>query len=439
MNRIYSSFTSIAFLAVAISINAQAKKMLTLDEAVSLGIQNSKNLKIDQAKIDMATANYLEAKNNRLPSFKVSASALALANANVDLKILKPAENGGGASPKANSAFYGNVSASLPIFTGGRIKYGIQSAEYLIEASKLITENDKLGIAYNVSQAYNNLFKASQQIKFLEDNLTASQKRDESFQKLEDNGIIARNDKLKANLQTSNIELQLLDANNNFNIANINMDLLLGLPDETEIEIDPNYISELTENQPVSYYLNQAISQRKDVQALDYKRRAAELGTKAAKAESLPTIALTGGYVAAEIPKILTITNAANIGVGVQYNIDNLWKKNSSLMKSTATEQQLSATNELLNDQIKLEVNRDYQNAEFSKKRITVYEKVAAQANENYRVTKNKFDNGLATITELLDADTAQISANVNVVNAQADAALAYRKLLQTTGILTLN
>ncbi|MCZ2082920.1 MAG: TolC family protein [Flavobacteriales bacterium] len=439
MKKIYSSIVVLGFSAIGITAQAQAKRLLTLDEAVRLGIQNSKNLKIDQAKIEEATANYLEAKNNRLPSLKVSGSALALGNANVDLKVLKPSENGGSAAPKANSAFYGNVSASLPLYTGGKIKYGIQSAEYLIEASKLSTENDKLAIAYTISQAYNNLFKASQQIKVLEDNLTASQKRDESFQKLENNGIIARNDKLKANLQTSNIELQLLEANNNFNIANINMDILLGLPDATEIEIDPNYISELTENQPVSFYLNQAVSQRKDVQALDYQRRAAELGTKAAKAESLPTIALTGGYVAAEIPKILTITNAANIGLGIQYNIDNLWKKNSSLMRATATEKQLSASNELLTDQIKLEINRDYQNSEFAKRKITVYEKAAAQANENYRVTKNKFDNGLATITELLDADTAQISANVNVVNAKADAALAYRKLLQTTGILTLN
>lgn len=439
MKKIYSSIVVLGFSAIGITAQAQAKRLLTLDEAVRLGIQNSKNLKIYQAKIEEATANYLEAKNNRLPSLKVSGSALALGNANVDLKVLKPSENGGSAAPKANSAFYGNVSASLPLYTGGKIKYGIQSAEYLIEASKLSTENDKLAIAYTISQAYNNLFKASQQIKVLEDNLTASQKRDESFQKLENNGIIARNDKLKANLQTSNIELQLLEANNNFNIANINMDILLGLPDATEIEIDPNYISELTENQPVSFYLNQAVSQRKDVQALDYQRRAAELGTKVAKAESLPTIALTGGYVAAEIPKILTITNAANIGLGIQYNIDNLWKKNSSLMRATATEKQLSASNELLTDQIKLEINRDYQNSEFAKRKITVYEKAAAQANENYRVTKNKFDNGLATITELLDADTAQISANVNVVNAKADAALAYRKLLQTTGILTLN
>jgi coproporphyrinogen III oxidase-like Fe-S oxidoreductase len=56
--------------------------------------------------------------------------------------------------------------------------------------------------------------------------------------------VIARNDRLKANLQTSNIELQLLEAKNNYNIANINMDLLLGLPETTEIEVDQNYIEE---------------------------------------------------------------------------------------------------------------------------------------------------------------------------------------------------
>lgn len=438
MKRIYRYWVVFSLIGMGTTSLAQERITLTIEQAVNLGIKNSKNLKIDQAKIDQATANYIEAKNNRLPSLNVSASALALANANVDLKVLKPSSTGEAGAPKANSAFYGNVSASLPIFAGGRIKYGIQSAEYLIEASKLSTENDQLAVAFNVSQAYNNLFKAAQQIKVLEDNLSASQKRDESFQKLEDNGIIARNDKLKANLQTSNIELQLLDAKNNYNIANINMNLLLGLPDGTEIEIDPNYITELSENHPVSYYLNQAISQRKDLQSLDYQRRAAELGTKAAKAENLPTIAITGGYIAAQIPKILTITNAANIGLGVRYNIDNLWKKNSSLLRATATENQLTASNELLNDQIKLEINRDYQNSEFSKKRVMVYEKVAAQANENFRVTKNKYNNGLASITELLDADTAQVSANVNVVNAKADAALAYRKLLLTTGILTI-
>ena len=437
MMKINNSLFIFAFLGTVSMVKSQAMKKLTLEEAITLGTQNSKNLMIDEARIQEATANYLEAKNNRLPSLKVSGSALALGNAKVDLKISQPSSGGRGEAPKAHSAFYGNVSASLPLFTGGRIKYGIQSADYLVTAAKLSSENDRLAIEYNIAQAYNNLFKASQQIKVLEDNLASSQKRDLSFQKLEDNGIIARNDKLKANLQTSNVELQLLDAYNNYSIATINMDLLLGLPENTGLEIDADYISDLMENQPASYYVGKAFSLRTDLQSIDYQQKASELNIKSAKAESLPTIALTGGYIAAEVPKILTVINAANIGVGLQYNIDNLWKKNSSLMRATANDKKLMATRELLNDQIKLEVNRDYQISEFAKKKILVYEKAADQANENFRVTNNKYNNGLATITELLDADAAQMTANVNVVSAKADAELAYRKLLQSSGILT--
>lgn len=436
MKRINNSVLVLSLFAGMMYTNAQEKKQLSLDEAVQLGIQNSKSLKIDAAKIEEATADLLAAKNRQLPDLSVSASYLYLpVKPTIDLKIPGVSTAGG---PEVHQVAYGSANVTVPIYSGGRIKYGIQSAKYLVEASKLSTENDKVAIAYNVAQAYNNLFKANQSIKVLEENLSASQKRDETFLKLENNGVIARNDRLKANLQTSNIELQLLEAKNNYNIANINMDLLLGLPDNTEIEVDEQYINESDDVKPVDFYLNEARENRKDLQALDQQRKAAALGTKSAKAENLPSIAFTGGYVAADIPKFLTIYNAVNVGVGVSYNLSNLWKENSALKQSQAREMQLSATNEMMNDNIKLEVNREYQNSDYSKKRITVFEKAAVQANENYRITKNKYDNGLATMTELLDADAAQIAANVGVINAKADAALAYRKLLQTTGTLTI-
>ncbi|MDC8103096.1 MULTISPECIES: TolC family protein [Chryseobacterium] len=437
MKKINNSVIALSLFIGIANINAQEKKQLSLDEAVRLGIQNSKNLKIDAAKIEEATADLLEAKNKQLPDFKLSGQYMRLTNAKVDVKFLNESGSGGGvASPK--SVFLGQANLSMPIYAGGRIKYGIESAKYLVEASKLSTENDKTAIAYNVAQAYNNLFKANQSIKVLEENLTASNQRDETFLKMENNGLIARNDRLKANLQTSDIELQLLEAKNNYNIANINMDLLLGIPETTIIEVDPNYIDEAEDAKPVDYYLNEAQQNRKDLQALSQQRRAAELGSRAAKAENLPTIALTGGYIAADAPNFLTVYNAVNVGIGIQYNLANIWKKNSSLRQSKAREKQLEASNELLNDNIKLDVNREYQNTNYSKQRIAVFEKSAIQANENYRITKNKFDNGLATMTELLDADAAQISANVGVINAKADAALAYRKLLQTTGTLTI-
>ena len=434
--KIRNIFGILLFTISISQISGQETKAISLEEAIDLGIKNSKNLKIDEAKIEENSAQLVEAKNRQLPDFKLGASYLHLFSPNVDLKVNPGSSASGAGNIKVNNVMYGSANLTYPIFTGGRIKYGVKSAEYLIEASKLSAENDKNAIAYNISQAYNNLFKASQTIKVLEENLTASQKRDETFLKLENNGLLARNDRLKAQLQTSNIELQLLDANNNYNIANINMDLLLGLPETTVIKIDENYINNLSENQQVSYYLNQAIQNRKDLQALDYQMKAANIGTKAAKAESLPSVAITGGYFAADVPGLVTITNAINVGVGVQYNLDNLWKKNSSLLKAQAREKQLAANNELLNDQIKLEINRDFQNSNLAIKKIEVYERALEQATENYRITKNKFDNGLANITDLLDADAALVSAKVNVINAKADASLAYKKLLQSSGIL---
>ncbi|WP_367915960.1 TolC family protein [Leadbetterella sp. DM7] len=433
MNKLFSLV--FILLAFPFLTYAQETRSLTLEEAVSLGLQASKTLRSDQARIEAATADYVAARNRLYPDFKLSGTGMALTNATVHMKMGGDQAEGGN-TPKVNSALLANASVSYPLYTGGKTGYAVESARYLEQASRLSMENNKTAVAYTIAAAYNNLFKAGQALIVLTENLKAAQQRDRQFLDFENNAILARNDRLKASLQTSNIELQLLDAQNSFEIATIHMNLLLGLPENTRLTLDSAYITATREQLPATdYFLNQALENRKDLQALNFNRKAVQTNIRSARAEALPTVVLTGGYIAAEIPNLVSVINAANIGLGIQYNLDNLWKKNSRLMQTQAKEKQLANENDLLNDQIRLDINRDYLTAQTARKRTEVLQNMVDQADENYRITHNKYNNGLATMTELLDADAARIAAQISVLNARADAALAYKKLLQTTGI----
>ena len=430
---------SIVCMVVSISAKGQEKKQLTLAEAIDLGIKNSHLLKNNQAKIDEATAVLKEAVEKKLPAASVSGSYLRLAAANFDLKTKSNSSGGTGTAteaPKVSQAMYGIVNASLPIYAGGRIKYGIESSALLEKAARLDAEDDKDEVIQTTIEAFATLFKANTAVRLVKENLAQSQQRTKDLSNLERNGLLARNDLLKAELQSSNIELSLLDAENNLQLANVNMDLMLGLPTTTSLVLDTTGIERKDDKRVLDDYLQLAFTNRKDIEALGYRKKAAQTGVKAVNGEKYPAIQLTGGYIAADIPKVLSVTNAVNIGVGVSYNIASLWKTKAKVQQAEAKVKQLIETEAMMNDGIQLQVNKNYLALLSNRKKIEVYAKALEQAKENYRIVKNKFDNSLATTTELLEADVAQLQATLGFTLAKADAFVAYNKLLQTAGVL---
>ena len=430
------------FILVCISVKAQEIKPLTLQDAITLSLKNSHRLKASSARNEQADALVKQAQDNRLPNASVSGSYLRLAHPNIDLKTKALSAGGDTAShktqfPSVNQAMYGIANISYPIFTGGKIKYGIESAKYLQQATLMDEANDKEGIILNTINAYINLYKAGATVKLVNENLNQSATRDSVFSRLEQNGLLARNDLLKAELQTSNISLSLLDAENNNRIATINMNLLLGLPENTILQTDSTSFENLVTLKTIAEYEQLALQNRKDLQALSYRQKAAHTGIDIAKADKLPTVVLTGGYVAANIPKVLSITNAINVGIGLKYDIASLWKNKAKTQQAYAREKELMAIEAQLDDDVKLQVNRDYENYLLTVKKIEVYKKAVLQSAENYRITKNKYDNALVNTTDLLDANVLLLQSKINLAVAKADVYLAYNKLLQTTGTLS--
>lgn len=421
----------------------QSIKPLSLNEAISLSIQNSKQLRVSQAKVAEATASLKTANERQLPDVSVSGSYLRLTQPNIDLK-LKMGDNSGsssGSSPKVNSAAYGMANVSIPIFAGGMIQSGKESARYLEQAAKLDVDKDKEEIIQNTIAAYSNLYKAKAAVTLVEENIKTSDQRVKEFSNKEQNGLLARNDLLKAELQQSNYQLALMDAQNNLKIANLNMNIMLGLPDNTQLEVDSTVfkVDSNVDGRGEAEFEQLAYQNRKDAQALSAREKAANAGVKGAKGEYFPSLAVTGGYVAAYIPNVVTITNAVTGGVGLKYNLSSLWKTGSKVAGAKAQLAQVQANEAKLIDGIHMDVYQSYENYLLSHKKMDTYIKAIEQSEENYRITKNKHDNNLATTTDLLDADVANLQSHLNYAYAKADALVAYNKLLQAAGILESN
>ncbi|MEP6952177.1 MAG: TolC family protein [Ginsengibacter sp.] len=444
MKQLKLFFAAIIFFVAysPLLLHAQDTKQLSLQEAIDLGIKNSKQLRASDARNEQAEGALKEAKDNRLPNASVSGSYLRLANPNISLKTKALGgggadSTGGGGTPSVNQAAYGIFNISLPIYTGGKIRYGIESARYLQQATMLDADNDKEGVILNTINAYINLYKATVTVNVVKENLQQSLQRDSVLSRLEQTGLLARNDLLKSELQSSNIELSVLDAENNQKIANVNMNLMLALPEQTILVTDSSSFEKTISLKNLEEYEQLALQNRKDVLALSFRRKAAASGISAVKAEMYPSVALTGGYIAADVPHLITITNAITVGVGVQYNLGSLWKTRAKIVQAQAREKEISANEAQLNDVVRLHVNQDYENFLLSQKKIEVYQKAVLQSTENYRITKNKFDNNLVNTTDLLDANVSLLQSNINLAVAKADVILAYNRLLETAGLIS--
>ncbi|MCU7552800.1 TolC family protein [Chitinophagaceae bacterium LB-8] len=429
--------TLLPFLIMVLASQAQQSKTLALDEAIELSIKNSKHLRLGKARIEEAIAATKEAMERRLPDAIMSGAYMRLSSPAIDMKTASNARDSNSIAPAhVSQVIYGMANLSLPIYSGLKITYGIESAKFLEEAVRMDEENDRQGIILNTIAAYINLYKANAAAKLVEENLVQSRQRDTDFSNLEKNGLLARNDLLKAQLETSNQELVLVDAENDIKLAMVNMNLMLGLPESTILNLDSNSLRKPGEIKTIEEYEQLASQNRSDVKAMDYRLKAANTNVKVAKGDYYPGVALTGGYIAADIPKFLVVSNALNIGVGVKYSVSSLWKTSSKVQQAKARVHQLEANEAMLNDQIHLSINKAYQDYLSGLKKIEVYNKALEQATENYRINKNKYNNNLLTLTDLLDADVAQLRAKMNLTFAKADLVLTYQTLLQKAGLL---
>lgn len=425
----YNKITILIALLAIVSGFAQEKQKLSLKDAISIAITKSDqttmaNLKASTAKLEMETI-----KNNQYPTFKVSGQYMRLTNADVSSSF------GSGSSGKGieiSQLMLGQANASMPLFSGFKLKNTIEASESMYKAESSNSSHAKEEIGLYVVELFAKLYQSQEMIELFKENLKSAQQRTKDFSGMVDNGLMARNDLLKAQLQESNVQLSMDNAQKNFNIINYQLVTLLKLPEGTVVDIDIEAVkSDMLLNKSTSVE-----AKRNDLEALTFQQKAAESGVKASQSGYYPSISLMGGYIAFDLKDVMTVTNAMNFGVGVSYDLSNIFKNGKEVKLAKSKAEQAKTAVSIMNDKIKEEVQQAQENYNLSEKQNAVYKQAVEQATENYRIVKDKYDNSLSTTNDLLEADTQQLQTKINLALSQADIALKYYQLQFASGKL---
>ena len=424
-----------ALLALPVVLSAQSVKKLSLSEAIELGITNSKNLKLAQNKIDESVAKLEVINDNALPN----ASASFLYNhAEIPTNTLKI---GGGDPihlPTRADAFVGTASIQELVYGGNKLKYAKESTKLLANVARLDFEKNREEISYAVINTYFSLYKLMQSKKVIAQNLESIASQLQQAERFFAQGIVTKNDVLRFQLQQANVSLTDLEIENNRKIVNYNLDILLGLAENTEVLIDENDVS-LKAVGTFDNYLSSALANRQELQQLDLQNKVADFDIKSIKADKLPTVGVganlyyinpSGSFIPPTNQFIVPVT----VGATVSWNVANLWKNKNKVAEATIQKQEIGMQKDVFSDQLKTEVNRNYQNYSLAVQKINVLQTSIAQATENDRLLASKYKNNIASVTDRIDAETLLYQAKINLEIAKADAGLAYYTLLKSTG-----
>jgi outer membrane protein len=435
------NFVRILIPAVLLTLllGAAAKaqdRPITLTEAIKLGIDNSKVLKLSQSRIDQAISQYNQAKDRALPSGNVS---FGYDRAEIPANKLNLGTESF-ALPKNDNAWLGILSVNETIFGGNKLKYARQSTELLTQVSRLGANIDKDEITYDIINQYYNLYKVLQSKKVVDQNLATVDQQIKQSQRFFDQGLVTKNDVLRFQLQRSNIELNGIDLESNRKIINYNLDILLGLPESTQLTIAEISGSD-KQLAPLSNYLDTAAANRNEIKQLDLRTNVADVSIKDTKANMLPSLVASGsayyvGIAANPLPNSGNYILPVTLGINLSWNFSSLWNNKNKIAEARIQREEVIENKNITLDNVKKEVNQSYQNYTTALNKIKLLQTSIDQAGENNKILESKYKSNIASAVDRADAETLLYQAQINLELAKADAELAYYTLLKSTGKL---
>ncbi|MCB0729697.1 MAG: TolC family protein, partial [Ignavibacteriae bacterium] len=313
------------------------------------------------------------------------------------------------------------------------------AAEYNFESTELEYSNDINEEAFKIISAFYNIYKAENTNKIIEENLKSLEAHIKDSKNFLANDLIIKNDLLKIEVQYSSVQLKKVEAENGLEIAKALFNKTIGNEISDEVNIKTDKISLSIDSYDFNTLLNEAKNNRLELESISKKVLAGKEQVSASNSGWYPSVFLFSDFYYSRpnqryFPIKDQFDDSWDVGVTLSWDIWN-WDYNSSQTQQAENNLvQLETAKSQLEDGIEIEVYNSYLNLQSAIKKVNLTKLTLEQAEENYRITNDKYLVQLASSTDLLDAESSLYSAKVDVLNSLVDYELAKIKLDKSVG-----
>ena len=416
---------------------AVGQNVITLQEIFTVAETNSRQLKPSFTSLTEATQETKVARSGLLPDVNASMSESYIGDGFTTKRNLTDYQK----APIPHLGTGLSLNINQPIYTGGAVTGAIELAELKSTAARYAAELQRDNIRFQLTGFYLDIYKYHNLRQVVDASIESAKRVLVEMRARYEHGTALMNDITRYELLVSNLELQRVKLDNTLEILNNNLVTLAGLPDDTVIVPDSTMLAQSLPTDGAEEWqqktLNNSSTLRMAMNGVDISRKA----EKIVNADRMPKIGLQAGWtmdgpILVEIPPINRNLSYWYVGVGISYNISSLFKTNKSIARSRTATRKAVEEYDAAVERTRMEVQSDYIRYLEAYEELKTQNKSVELAGRNYRTTATRYSEGMALITDMLDAANSRLDAEQQLVNARINIIYYYYKLLFVSGTI---
>ena len=476
---------------LSFTFTVKAQSFLSLDSCRALALANNKDLLISNEKINAAHYQRKAAFTNYLPNFSatgaymrnqkefsllnndqkaalsglgtnlagpIQQAATEIATAHPELKPLIASLSGklGAALPALDQAgnslvdalrtdtrnvYAGALTLTQPLYMGGKIRAYNKITKYAEELAQEQHHGGMQEVIMSTDQAYWQVISLVNKKKLAEGYLKLLQQLDGDVEKMINEGVATKADGLSVRVKVNEAEMTLTKVEDGLSLARMLLCQLCGIDLSSPITLADENMEDipLLTTDP-HFDLSTAYENRPEIRSLELATQIYKQKVNVTRAEHLPSIALMGNYMVTNPSVFNSFENKFkgmwNVGVMVQIPI---WHWGEGIYKTKAAKAEARIAQYQLQDareKIELQVNQAAFKVKEAGKKLVMSSKNMEKAEENLRYATRGFKEGVIATSNVLEAQTAWLSAHSEKIDAQIDVKLTEIYLKKSLGTL---